>query len=85
MNERQRSAIISRRELLRLSAISAAAVGLAACVPSTTGQATTAPSPTLQARRGGVLTWAQWDANAAIDPDSMEPDYNTHVTIERLD
>ncbi len=68
MNERQRSAIISRRELLRRSAIGAAAMGLAACVPSTTGQATTAPSPTLQARRGGVLTWAQWDANAAIDP-----------------
>ena len=41
-------------------------MGLAACVPTTTGQATTAPSPTLQARRGGVLTWAQWDANAAI-------------------
>src|SRR2546430_11878131 len=68
MNERQRSAIITRRELLRRSAIGAAAVGLSACVQSTTGPTTTAPSPTLQARRGGVLTWAKWDANAAIDP-----------------
>src|SRR5437763_10258743 len=65
---RQRSALLARRKLLRRAASGASAMGLTACVPAASGQATTAPSPTLQARRGGVLTWAQWDANAAIDP-----------------
>src|SRR5205823_5861450 len=61
--------------LLRRSAIGAAAVGLAACVPAATGPTATAAgtakatvAPALQPRRGGVLTWAQWDANTLIDP-----------------
>jgi peptide/nickel transport system substrate-binding protein len=71
----QMRVVLTRRELLRRSAMASAAVGIAACVPSTTAPAGTSAAtaaataaPSLQPKRGGVLTWAQWDANMLIDP-----------------
>ena len=72
MNERRERAISTRREFLRRSALGAAALGLAACsqaVPTASGAPAAATATgTPQPKRGGVLTWAQWDANTLIDP-----------------
>ncbi|TME73622.1 MAG: hypothetical protein E6I48_11300, partial [Chloroflexi bacterium] len=73
MNERRERAISTRREFLRRSALGAAALGLAACspaVPTASGAPAAAATPTgtPQPKRGGVLTWGQWDANTLIDP-----------------
>jgi len=73
MYERGEQAISTRREFLRRSALGAAALGLAACspaVPTASGAPAAAATPTgtPQPKRGGVLTWGQWDANTLIDP-----------------
>ncbi|TMC29482.1 MAG: hypothetical protein E6J27_05300 [Chloroflexi bacterium] len=56
---------LTRRELIRRGAIGGAAVAIAACAP-----AAVAPSarPSATPKRGGTLTWAQWDKNDDLDP-----------------
>ena len=71
MYERGERAISTRREFLRRSALGAAALGLAACsqaVPAASSAPAASAAGTPQPKRGGVLTWAQWDANTLIDP-----------------
>ncbi len=60
---------LTRRELVRRSAIATAAVGLAACFPTSSNAPSGSPvaakpSPV----RGGTLSWGQWDSNDDIDP-----------------
>ncbi|HEX9437306.1 MAG TPA: ABC transporter substrate-binding protein [Candidatus Limnocylindria bacterium] len=64
---------LSRREFLRRSAWASAAAIAAACAPATTpsGTATSSPGATqavLTPKKGGTLTWAQWDKTDSIDP-----------------
>lgn len=64
---------LSRREFLRRSALAGAAALAAACTPQTqapSGSAAAASASTavLTPRKGGTLTWAQWDKNDSIDP-----------------
>ncbi len=76
MNER-RLFELSRREFLRRSALAGAAMVAASCAPTATPAGTGAPSASgsgaasaaaLSPRKGGTLTWAQWDKNESIDP-----------------
>ena len=60
---------LTRRELVKQSAIATAAVSLAACFPTSSNApsgspAAAKPSPV----RGGTLSWGQWDSNDDIDP-----------------
>jgi peptide/nickel transport system substrate-binding protein len=72
---------IARRELLRRSAVAAAAFGLAACTPG----AVLAPSPSATPRRGGTLTWAQWDKNDDLDPASPSGSASLEIIANVLD
>ena len=55
---------IRRREFLRRSALAAAGVALFACAPGAAPLAKPSASP----RKGGTLTWGQWDKIDSIDP-----------------
>lgn len=61
--------LLTRRELVKRSALTGAALGLGACTP-TASAPPSAPviSATPGPKRGGTLTWAQWDSNDVIDP-----------------
>jgi peptide/nickel transport system substrate-binding protein len=62
---------MTRRALLARTALAGLAIGLAACTPTATPAGTSAPaaaSRTPGPRRGGTLTWGQWDKNDDIDP-----------------
>ncbi len=75
---------LNRREFLRISSLATAGLVVSACAPGATPTAapataapaigaTTAPTAvaataTVAPRRGGTLTWGQWDSNAALDP-----------------
>jgi peptide/nickel transport system substrate-binding protein len=73
---------LTRRELIARSAAVAAALGLAACAPG-------APAPiaqvSAQPKRGGTLTWGQWDANDDIDPAGPSGASGTEVVGNILD
>ncbi|HEX9269604.1 MAG TPA: ABC transporter substrate-binding protein, partial [Candidatus Limnocylindria bacterium] len=56
---------LRRREFLRRSALAAASAAIFACAPST-GGAVARPSAT--PRRGGTISWGQWDKIDVIDP-----------------
>ncbi len=53
-----------RREFLRRSALAAASVAIFACAPGAAPLANPSASP----RKGGTLTWGQWDKIDSIDP-----------------
>ena len=53
-----------RREFLRRSALAAASVAIFACTPAAGPLAKPSASP----RKGGTLTWGQWDKIDVIDP-----------------
>ena len=60
---------LTRRELVIRAAAASGALALAACTPPATNTTQTAqPSPSLAIRRGGTVTWAQWDKNDDLDP-----------------
>ncbi len=59
---------LTRRALVRRTAAAGAALALAACTPVTITTPTIQPSPSLARRRGGTVTWAQWDKNDDVDP-----------------
>src|SRR5947207_11306389 len=89
MYERRERAISTRREFLRRSALGAAALGLAACsqaVPTASGApAVTTATGTPPPKRGGVLTWAQWDANTLIDPANPSGSASLEIMSNVLD
>jgi len=53
-----------RRELLRRSALAAASAAVLACAPG----AVTGSRPSASPRKGGTVTWGQWDKIDVIDP-----------------
>ena len=53
-----------RRELLRRSALAAASAAVLACAPG----AVTGSRPNASPRKGGTVTWGQWDKIDVIDP-----------------
>src|SRR5207247_4102236 len=53
-----------RRELLRRSALVAASAAVLACAPG----AVTGSRPSASPRKGGTVTWGQWDKIDVIDP-----------------
>ncbi len=59
---------LTRRELVIRAAAASGALALAACTPATNTAQTAQPSPSLAIRRGGTVTWAQWDKNDDLDP-----------------
>ena len=60
---------LTRRELVIRAAAASGALALAACTPPATNTTQTVqPSPSLAIRRGGTVTWAQWDKNDDLDP-----------------
>jgi len=71
----QRLFELSRREFLRRSAWASAAAIAAACAPAAGPSGSASPAATAAAtqavltpRKGGTLTWAQWDKTDSIDP-----------------
>src|SRR2546428_8765952 len=59
---------LTRRQLVIRATAASGALALAACTPTTNTAQTAQPSPSLAIRRGGTVTWAQWDKNDDLDP-----------------
>jgi len=77
---------ITRRELMRRTALAGLATGLAACVPGTGGGPTAAPAAaSASPRHGGTLTWGQWDSNDSIDPANPSGASGTEVINNIVD